>query len=347
MLSLSNFTIQPKLDTLISPLGAEANFNFVYDKQVNDSSRFYINNPANVARYKSNINMTKHLDNEYSNANLFKIAADSGRNLVLFESTEAFESSPFFKSLLKKKNPKLAIDTVIKITNGDENRKQIFIFDESEKIDDQSSWWDRFKDRKIKLIEINVGEYNRILAKAVPLSNCGSSTLSTSGASITLKKGWSKSLTLLGGLSYEHQGFILDGGPPITFAVIVSVGFDMFSVTFASGSSVKCSANPGEKVQVLGDLAFASFPNAKHRLAEFSASFTKPRYGKWNNIVSRLKYKALGMIMFNKAELMTGYCSTSPQRINCGHDVDEFESEDLQRHNDEQASIMNVAANLI
>lgn len=250
-----------------------------------------------------------------------------GGSVKTFESLSHFIDSAFLKELEKKKNPTLAAKTVIRIKK-DENGtdpEHYFLFDESEKnYEGNDSIWRYIRTRKVKFREISFGQFVRITSDSLPLSNCASSKLSSSGTALQLKTGWSRQLSLDSGLSHTHtSGF--NTQVPIEVALTASMGYHPFSFSYGSSSSITCGAKPGETVQVLGSMNFASFPNAKQRQADFSRSVGEMAFGAWSPVVTKKKYRALGMLMFDDSEFQTSFCSTNPNLLDCSYN---FEQDD-------------------
>lgn len=271
---------------------------------------------------------TPLFSNSYENQILLQTQnyTRDGGQIVSFDSFSEFANSEFMKNLQKKKNPTVAATTVIKIKQSDNQSEKFLLFDESEIANDKDNSILRFiTTRKVKFKEISFGHFVRIASNTLPLSNCASSQFSSSGALLQLTSGWSKSFSLDAGISHTHSNGYSIQQQPMVLALTASIGVHPFSFKYTSSSAIICNANPGETVQVMGTIKFASFPNAKQRQAEFSAKVGKFVFGKWSSIVSKNKHKALGMIMFDNSDFSSSFCSTDENLVNCNFN---FEDED-------------------
>jgi hypothetical protein len=241
-----------------------------------------------------------------------------GGQIVSFDSFSEFANSEFMKNLQKKKDPTVAATTVIKIKQSINQSEKYLLFDESEiETDKDNSILRLITRRKVKFKEIRFGHFVRIASNTLPLSNCASSQFSSSGALLQLTSGWSKSLSLDAWFSHTHSNGYSIQQQPMVLALTASIGVHPFSFKYTSSSSIICGANPGETVQVMGTIKFASFPNAKQRQADFSTKVGKFFYGQWSSIVTENKHKALGMIMFDNSDFSTNFCSTDENLVDC------------------------------
>ncbi|KAK6205252.1 uncharacterized protein RJT21DRAFT_117737 [Scheffersomyces amazonensis] len=235
----------------------------------------------------------------------------AGREIITldYNNEKALLSSPFWKEVVKKKDPDIANKYYIYL----KKEQVILAFADSERLPDKEK---RFpsrgnKERKVDLVAINTGAPHKLKAKRIPISPCVSSKQSSSGASFTQSHNWSKSLSLSFGISGQAKSDYL-------FVFNLSAGI-RGAISLSSTGSITCTAGPGKTVQVFGSIGYVTFPNIVQKEVRYAHKSLNLKDGTWKKIKDTKPTLAnFGAILFDLENPPSYSCVDDPKLLRCG-----------------------------
>lgn len=222
-----------------------------------------------------------------------------------FGSKEEMLRLPFWKNIVKQRNPAVAKSTVIYIRD---TNTTLFFQDSELEASAQSFPFFGKKSRDVEMTEVAWGLSEEKVVEGVPISRCVSSKFSSGGGSYSHSYTWKRLLSVTVSpkvsLSLVALGATLSGS-------LGSLG-----LSFSSTGSISCSAPAGGKVQVFTTIRYRTFPFAKKRRVTYSGHDVET--GEWVSFEDGdEEYRRFGPVFFDLSSVPNHHCVSKPEYLRC------------------------------